>query len=213
MGILDIAGAVVKGIASVPMDIYYGGRRTAEDVGLYGSRIKAENAEERERILKLIRWAIDNPRVFQRMITIIFSDFMEKVPESLMGKIEAKMQLAGLKYASRKGAQFALVTFLGMKIADKLFVRVIAQRAAKFGIGFTVSAVLLQGTLERASNASRRLRVSSPALWKKLSDANLDMLYFLVEDEMGPFVAFIGLSRRDPQSFDRAVEQLDAILR
>ncbi|PTA77735.1 hypothetical protein [Serratia sp. Nf2] len=45
-----------------------------------------------------------------------------------------------------------------------------------------------QGIIEQAAVSSRRLRELSPSTYHKLTPRNLDMIYFLAEEYLEPFV-------------------------
>jgi len=209
MKIADIAGAVLKGVAEIPLDLYYGTRRTFEDLGFRGAEVQKANNEERERIRALIKDAIRNRHVLERLIRIVIDDTFEKLPHETQQKIVERMQLGGIKTTSKQGAKVVLSGYLGSKLAAAITVKVIAQRLTKLGVGFAVSALILQGFLERASNASQRLAQANPTLHRKLKSQNLDMLYFLAEAELAPFVSLNVTQLRHPAVFDDFVRQLD----
>ena len=97
-------------------------------------------------------------------------------------------------------------------MAERITARVIAQRLTKFGVGFAISAVLIQGLIERASNASRRLEVANPALYRKLKQENLDMIYFIAEEELAPFVSTDVVKLRSPKALEAFIAALNASL-
>lgn len=56
----------------------------------------------------------------------------------------------------------------------------IAAGSAASGVGWVITLIVCQGVAQRASDASRRLRVRSPKLYEKLrSSERLDLLFFL----------------------------------
>lgn len=134
----------------IPVDTYYGLRRTTEDVGLFGSKTRRRNAEERDRVASLIADAVRNRRVIARTVEIAIADFLDKLPVETQEKIRQSAALSGVKFASNKAAQLTLSTYLGRRFAERITAHVIAQRLAKFGVGLAISAVLIQGMLERA---------------------------------------------------------------
>ena len=196
----------------IPVDTYYGLRRTTEDVGLFGSKTRRRNAEERDRVASLIADALRNRRVIARTVEIAIADFLDKLPVETQEKIRQSAALSGVKFASNKAAQLTLSTYLGRRLAERITARVIAQRLAKFGVGFAISAVMIQGMIERASNASRRLEVANPALYRKLKQENLDMIYFIAEDELAPFVSTDVLKLRSPKALEAFIAALNASL-
>ncbi len=212
MGIWDIAGAIIEGVVSVPVDVYYGSKRTLEDVGLFGRDVQKQNAAERERLFALLKKAISNPKVIERIIRIIVSDFVEVIPPAMMDKINDSLTEGGAKFGARKITQFSLAGFISSRLVGKIITRQLAKRAAKFGVGFAVSALLIQGTLERSSNASKRLLAVNPRVHRKLKSAKLDLIYFIVEEEMAPFVSIDALKLRDPDTYREFIKNLEGSL-
>lgn len=212
MKLFEIGEAIVKGVLEIPVDLYYGGRRTMEDVGLFGAEVRQQNAEERDRVGALIAQAVRNRQTLQRLIEVIVFDFLDKLPESTQSKLNDSLSLSGVKFTSKKAAQFTLSAYLGKKLTEKIVTRVVAKRLAKFGVGLAISAVLIQGMIERASNASQRLAKINPGLFAKLKAENLDMIYFLAEEELAPFVTTDALQIRDPSAYDAFLQKLDSTL-
>lgn len=209
MNFWDISKSVVNGIVSIPVDVYYGSRRTFEDAGAFGQQVQADNAAERARIIGLIKSAWQNNEIIYRLIRIIVGDFVERMPQSTMERIEEKLKLSGIQFGTRKGTQFALANFLGSLLAERIVTRAVAKRLVKFGVGMVMTAILIQGILERSSNASQRLQCANPYLYRKLAKENLDVLYFLAEEELAPFVQFTASELKDSRRFNEFVKQLE----
>jgi hypothetical protein len=87
MKIFEIGGAILEGIVMIPVDTYYGLRRTTEDVGLFGSETRRKNAEERDRVASLIADAVRNRRLIARTVEIAIADFLDKLPDETQEKI------------------------------------------------------------------------------------------------------------------------------
>lgn len=213
MNFWDISEAVIDGILSIPADVFYGGRRTLEDVGVFGGEVQRENAVEREQVLGLLKNVWQNNAIISRVIKIIIGDFVEKIPEETIGRIEDRLKLSGIQFATRKATQFTLSNFIGTLIAKKVLTRVIAKRLAKFGVGIAISAILIQGVLERSSDASRRLRSLNPNLYQKLAKENLNVIYFLIEEELAPFVTLSARDIEDQRHFDKFIIDLEVQLK
>jgi hypothetical protein len=209
MGFWDIAKAIATGIVSIPADLYYGGRRTAEDLGLMGEATRLENAAERERLLQLLNDAFRNRQILGRLVTIILDEFFEKVPDDKLRRMSEKAGLRAAQWGGRYAAQQFLVAYITRKLVEAAIIRAAAQRIAKFGIGLIVSGVLLQGLLERASNAANRLRVSYPIVYQKIRNENLDMLYFIVEDFVVPYLEAAKLATQNSAEFGRVLDEIE----
>ena len=214
--ILDIGGAVVDGVASIPIGLFYGTRRTIEDVGLLGKDVQRENFAESKRIWGLMKAAFENRGIIMSVITIVVFDCIERLPQSTVDKLAEHLVLRGLKMAVRSGTRRFIkttvanivVTKIGPKIVTNVMVR---QMAGKIASG-ALTPLAIQGTIEQASNASQRLRRVNPRLWKKLADQNLDMLYGFVEDELAPFVALAGIIDSSDPRCRRAFAKFESYL-
>lgn len=84
-------------------------------------------------------------------------------------------------------------------------------RAMKGGLGGAALALLKsQGLLNIAAEASRRLQITSPRIWKtlrfKLNGAN--MVYFLVENMVYEYVDRLALLEQNPKEFGKVMAAL-----
>lgn len=206
----DVGVAIFEGVISIPVDLYYGGRRTLEDIGVFGEEVAAENARERERVFKLVQSALRDPKVLERVVRVIVEDFVSRLPDSTIDKINEKLKLRGIEFLSRQGTKFVLSGYLALQITQRIITKQVAKRAAKLGVGLAVSAVLLQGMLERASNASHRLKVLNPKIYNALKKQDLDMIYFMVEETLAPLIEFSAVDSQNPREFQILIEKLEA---
>lgn len=91
--------------------------------------------------------------------------------------------------------QFILV----QQITYHIFEKVISSKLFKwFFKVITVAGlniILLQGFIEQAAVSSRRLREKSPSTYQKITPRNLDIIYFLAEEYLEPFVAYSSKSK------------------
>jgi len=209
MHLNDIGGAFVSGVFSIPVDLYYGSRRTFEDMGLFGEEAQKENAAERGRIADLIKKAFNNRQVIYRLVRIIFDDFFGQLPESTKNKLKEALDKAGIWTTSRYGAQITLASYLGRKIAAAVVTKAIVKRLVAVGVGAVVSVIVTQGIVERSSEASKRLRRANPRLHQKLKRESLDVIYFLVEEDVAPFVEYNAISLRDPEAIEELVKKIE----
>lgn len=65
------------------------------------------------------------------------------------------------------------------------------SRVTRVASAVTFNIIMVQGLIEEAARASRRLQAQYPATYYKVSPMNLDMVYFLVESELKPYLMFI----------------------
>lgn len=208
MNIADVIKAIGSGVAEIPVDIYYGGRRTLEDAGFQGSGVKQQKAAERERVTSLITESFRNRLLIQRMVQIILEDAFDAMSPEMQSKVTEAMVLAGAKVVSKQGAKFVLSQYLGQRLAELIATRSIAKRITKFGVGIAITAVMLQGLLERSSNASKRLLKANPIIHSKLKVKNLDVIYFLGEEELAPYVALTVLKQCHPAALQSAMDSI-----
>lgn len=75
-------------------------------------------------------------------------------------------------------------------------------------IGGLSGGVIAQGGISRACEASRRLQLQKPELWRKLRVNDVDMLYFMFEEPLQNFIKMGEMLRKNP-SVSR--EFIDAI--
>jgi hypothetical protein len=87
-----------------------------------------------------------------------------------------------------------IATLLARRIAARIAAtetfKLLAKRlgvsaaAGASGIGIPITLLMVQGTLERAGQASRRLAASFPKLHAMLKQRDLDMAWFLIEPHL-----------------------------
>mgnify|MGYP006284870867 FL=1 len=216
-GFFEEAGSTLKSIGesalSVGKDVGYGGQRIVESWGLTGlqrsAEIGAENERAMEMLVNLVKFGadVDGP-LYQLIKIIIKHEIHEVISEELTPSQKEKIKsITG--EVSRNAAEYIAGRILGSQ-AVKLIAKTIATRAAttalykrvatqigvsagssSTGIGIPVGATIAMGVVQRASNASRRLREENPMLYRELRKHNLDMGYFLVEPVLGNLKAKI----------------------
>lgn len=208
MRLLELGEAVADGIISIPTDLYYGTRRTAEDFGIFGQEIQKENREELQSIGKLIGDALKNRNIIQRAVMLILDDFFEHLPTDVKEKILQSSTNLGVKIVGRTGTQLALSRVVGEVLAKKVTDRIFAQQIIKVGSSLVLSAIVIQGLIERSSNASKRLKKANPRLFDTLKKQNLEPLYFLFEETLAPIVSSAVYERLDYRKYNLIMEDL-----
>ena len=138
---------------------------------------------------------------------------MDKLPPEAADKLSESLAHAGIQFAGRMAGRGVLVGAIMSMITSKIVAKFVAQRAITLlpsatVVGVAVTGALFYGMVERASNASRRLEKVNPRLSQKLRNANLDMLYFIVEDEMAPFVTLTAVKLQRPADYDQWVSNM-----
>lgn len=209
MYIKELGKAVIDGIISIPADLAYGARRTYEDIA--GSAIvKEQNRAERQRIMYALKMGFDfgssEAGPISKIVKIIITDFYDLLPDSTVEAIAKKAGLGTSYMSGRVATQIALTTLVVRKLAKEIVLKSTAKRITKFGIGAAVSALLLQGLIEKASGASKQLQRTHPKIHYSLKEKNLDMAFILVEDAMKPILDAIKMSGKNKEEFNRLVE-------
>ncbi len=209
MYIKELASAVIDGVVSIPSDLAYGVRRTYEDIA--GSNtVKAQNKAERQRIWHAINQAFDfglsEAGPISKMVRIILTDFYDLLPDSAIETIAKKAGLGTSYMTGRVSIQVALTTLIVRKLAKEIVLKAAAKRVAKFGVGAAASALLLQGFMEKASEASKRLQRTYPKIHNSLKQNDLDMAFILVEESMQPILKAVKIYNENTEEFNRLLE-------
>ena len=189
-----------KGAYSAGEDIVYGGHRTLEGLNFFDGQRQTEIGFENEylvknlyKVFKVGLTTTTNPLF---ILTLeILSEYYYLVPEEVykkLGEAAAKTacKTAG-KMVAKSLAKKVIVRILQKIAATSLFKQLakkigISTGVGATGVGLPLSALMLlvtgQGTAQKASHASKRLKKDLPELFRKLRSADgLDMLFFLVE--------------------------------
>ena len=209
MYIKELASAVIDGVVSIPTDLAYGVRRTYEDIA-DSNTVKAQNKAERQRIWRAINQAFDfglsEAGPISKMVRIILTDFYDLLPDSAIETIAKKAGLGTSYMTGRVSIQVALTTLIVRKLAKEIVLKAAAKRVAKFGVGAAASALLLQGFMEKASEASKRLQRTYPKIHNSLKQNDLDMAFILVEESMQPILKAVKIYNENTEEFNRLLE-------
>lgn len=191
MNAKQIAKGIYDGIASVPGGVYYSVVRTVEGSGLAGSDLKARNEYETERFMRLVKSAISREEPIRKLITIVITDFYSKLDESGKQAVNDKIGYGAGRFGGRAGAQFIVAQYIAKRILAGITTAEAFKRFVRVGSSFSLNILLIQGLIEESARASRRMRVNYPQTYIKVSPMNLDMVYFLVEKLLEPYLKFI----------------------
>ena len=191
MDVKQIAKGIIDGLASIPEGVFLSAVRTIEGSGIAGRDLKIRNAFETERFMRMLKSIATNQEPLRQLISIVITDFYSKLDENGKKAISEKIGYAEAKAGSRMGAQFALSQYVATRIITVLRTSKAMSRLIRVASGFTLNILLLQGVIEEAARASRRMRIKYPVTYMKVSPMNLDMVYFLVEVQLEPYLLFI----------------------
>jgi hypothetical protein len=187
----QIAYGILDGISSIPNGMYRGVIRTWEGTGLAGSDVKARNQKETERFASMVKSMGNSEGPLRRLITIVITDFYQKLDATAKESINNKLGYGAGRLAGKSGGQFALAQVSANLLLRKATSALAYKQFVRFGASFTLNVVMLQGIIEEAAQSSRRMRIKFPQTYWKVSALNLDMAYFLVEEQLEPYLQFI----------------------
>jgi hypothetical protein len=216
--LVSFSTALGNGIVSVGKDMYFGAERTAEGLGVRGydrmAEIGLENQYLLDLLINLVRGAVtlqDNP--LYKIVRTILEKYYQYFPDDVQAKLCKAAAIAvgygtGRMVVGRMLAQaiaLRIVVAIAETEAYKELVKKIGVAEAGAGaplVGTLITLVMTQGVGQRSSRASRRLMDRNKTLWIELrNQSGLDMIYFLVESPMAPYMDAIDLATNAPQQF------------
>ncbi|MBN1089892.1 MULTISPECIES: hypothetical protein [Pantoea] len=191
----QIAYGIVEGMSSIPSGMYQGVVRTWEGSGLAGSDLKNRNQRETERFMRLIKATADRHEPIRQLITIVINDFYAKLDNESKQAIDSKLGYGAGRMGGRIGSQFFLAQFIAKRILTRILTVEAFKRFVRVGSSLSLNILMVQGLIEEASVASRRMQNRFPMTYSKVSRMNLDMVYFLVERPLEPYLIYINSHR------------------
>lgn len=186
-----IALGILDGIASIPHSLYLSAVRTVEGTGLIERSYRQRNEYETERFFRAFKSLTSHEEPIRQLITIVITDFYAKLDEDGKKAINDKLYYSDAKLGSRTGAQFLLTRTISDKIITSLRTQKLASAIVRGGATVGLNIVMVQGLIEEAARASRRMKEKYSSTYMKVSPMNLDMVYFLVERPLEPYLMFI----------------------
>lgn len=187
----QIAQGIVDGLASIPESLYLTVVRTIEGAGIVERQYKRRNEIENERFFRILKSLSSNEAPIRQLVTIVISDFYNKLDDNTKKLINDRLSYADSKLGSRIGAQAFITQYLAEGIISRLRMSKLMRRVTRVASAVTLNIIMVQGLIEEAARASRRLRTHYAETYFKVSPMNLDMVYFLVEADLEPYLLFI----------------------
>ncbi|MGF9658367.1 hypothetical protein AAIH18_13020 [Pantoea agglomerans] len=206
-----LARSIVSGVASVPMDFYPGLERTFQDLNLSdgGRRIQSRNMHDDIRIGCVVYQAFKDRNEIAKIVKIIIDDSLQYLPEPVLRKVYDTLIGGATSMTSRTATQLSLSSYLGSKVVSGVMLSFISRVALRGLTGGLTGGVIAQGVISRACEASRRLQMQNPELWRKLRLNDYDMLYFMFEEPLQNFIKMGEMLRKNPSAsreFIHAIE-------
>lgn len=169
-----------QGVMSVPTDMGY------LAYGFMDTDTRYQRETEKIRMLAAIRHGILDSQNFMKTIATVLNIFNKNVPEAKQNAIYSKIIASGVGR-----------TLANALIAGRL-ATAIAQRSS-FLItvrgGLIGNTLLAGGMAERCIYTSDRLKRNNPEVYSALRHRNYDLLYFLLEPALNPFVEALNVKR------------------
>ncbi len=185
----------IDGVLSVPKDIGY------LAFGFIDTDRRYQRETEKIRMLTAIKYGLLENHNFIKTIETVLDIFNKTVPEDKQNAIYGKTM-----------ASVAGRTITNSLIAGKL-ATIIAQRSS-FLItlrgGLIGNTSLIGGMVERCIYTSERLQQYNPEIYNRLRTRDLDLLYFLVEPALNPFVDALKIRNTQGQvAFERLLSMVE----
>lgn len=187
----QIAYGIVDGMSSIPSGMYQGVLRTWQGSGLAGSDLKNRNQMETERFMRLIKATANRHEPIRQLITVVITDFYAKLDDKGKQAIDIRLGYGVGRLGGRIGSQFILAQFIAKQILIRIVTAEAFKRFVRVGSSLSLNVLMIQGLIEEASIASRRMQSKFPMTYSKISRMNLDMVYFLVEKPLEPYLIYI----------------------
>lgn len=180
---------------SVPKDIGY------LAFGFIDTDSRYQRESEKIRMLTAIKYGLLENHNFIKTIETVLDIFNKTVPEDKQNAIYGKIM-----------ASVAGRTITNSLIAAKL-ATIIAQRSS-FLItlrgGLIGNTLLIGGMVERCIYTSERLQQYNPEIYNRLRTRDLDLLYFLVEPALKPFVDALKIRNTQGQvAFEKLLSMVE----
>ncbi|MEQ0583049.1 hypothetical protein PANTOEA_15645 [Pantoea dispersa] len=185
----------IDGVLSVPKDIGY------LAFGFIDTDSRYQRETEKIRMLTAIKYGLLENHNFIKTIETVLDIFNKTVPEDKQNAIYGKTM-----------ASVAGRTITNSLIAGKL-ATIIAQRSS-FLItlrgGLVGNTLLIGGMVERCIYTSERLQQYNPEIYNRLRTRDLDLLYFLVEPALNPFVDALKIRNTQGQvAFEKLLSMVE----
>lgn len=168
-----------------------GVKRTYISTGALGYERQLRNEREDVRFYTVIKALIRNEEPLRRLITIVITEFYNKLDEHGKQAVHNQIGYGSGRLAGRVGAQILTSQVVASSIVRFARGSNAWKALYRFGASFTISAGLWQGLIEEAALASRRMQQHYPHIYWKVQPQGLDMIYFVVEDQLKPYLEFI----------------------
>ncbi|HDC4533168.1 TPA: hypothetical protein O8T86_003913 [Enterobacter asburiae] len=165
--------SVAQGMLSFPVSMYYLG------YDFMDTTHRHSNFDDRVRMANMLKRGISVHQEAKKIVNAVIREFMSKVN---MDSIQGIAQ----NFTGVMAGKFIFAELTGVKLGAAVSTCIMTSFAAGVVIG---SALTIGAETSRAIYTARKLENQNPALYYRLkSMGDLDLLYFLVEDKLKPFL-------------------------
>ena len=165
--------SVAQGMLSFPVSMYYLG------YDFMDTTHRHSNFDDRVRMANMLKRGISVHQEAQKIVNAVIREFMSKVN---MDSIQGIAQ----NFTGVMAGKFIFAELTGVKLGAAVSSRIMTSFAAGVVIG---SALTIGAETSRAIYTARKLENQNPALYYRLKGmGDLDLLYFLVEEKLKPFL-------------------------
>lgn len=187
----NIAMGIWDSIKGLPVSFYFGAKRTYISTGSLGYERKRRNEQENERFYRVMKSLIQNEEPVRRLITIVITEFYSKLDEEGKKAVHHKLEYGAGRLTGRLGGQISISQLIATNIVKNARGSYAWRTLYGAGASFTFSIGLWQGLIEEAALASRRMQNHYSRMYWLVQPQGLDMIYFVVENQLKPYLEFI----------------------
>ncbi|WP_313677941.1 hypothetical protein [Pantoea vagans] len=191
MNALNIAKGIWDSIKGILQSAYYGAKRTYISTGAVGYDRKFRNDSETERFYQVVKSLVRNEEPLRRLVTTVITEFYRKLDDEGKEAIHNQLAYGAGRVSGRLGGQIFVSQTVAVAIIRNSRSSYAYKALYRFGASFTISTALWQGLIEEAALGSRRLQNHYNAMYWKVQPQGLDMIYFVVEDQLKPYLDYI----------------------
>lgn len=191
MDIKQAALGIIDGISSIPNSAYMGMVRSWEGSGLAGQNTKQRNQVETERFFYMLKSLGNAESPLRRLVTLVFTSFYQKLNDEGKEAVNNKLGYGAGGVAGRTAGQITLAQTTAGMMLRRLAIDETYRHFIRFSASASLNLVMLQGIIEESARALRRMKTRYPFTYDRVSKDNLDMVYFLAERQLEPYLVFI----------------------
>lgn len=179
--------SIAQGMLSFPVSMYYLG------YDFLDTTHRHSNFDDRVRMANMLKRGMSVNQEAQKIVNVVVREFMSKVN---MDNVQGIAQ----NFTGVMAGKFIFAELTGIKLGAAIS----SQIMVSFASGVVLGSVLTIGAeTSRAIYTARKLENQNPALYYRLKGmGDLDLLYFLVEDKLKPFIDACSMADVNKQEFN-----------